>query len=234
MTTASRHLLCHTRLILRLLGPVLITGPLSASSHQASLYITVQAYNWASVAPQTLIAAEGEASRIFRDAGVTIAWLNCPLSIPGSQPAPICLEPCPEDRLAIRIIPEVPSRYSKTSVGVAFSEVYATIFFPRVDEYAKEGPATHSQILGHAMAHEMGHLLLGLASHARFGLMRGQWTAQDLQSMAMGALLFRPEQSVLIRQELLRRMRGLKNSPGSVGSGSSISGAVSQAASPSP
>jgi hypothetical protein len=108
----------------------------------------------------------------------------------------------------------MPVNLAKTSLGVALSEggIYATIYYPRVDEYAKAGSATHSQILGHAIAHEMGHLLLGPVPHARFGIMRGAWKAEDLQSITMGAFLFSPHQSALIRQTAMRRMRGQKNS----------------------
>ena len=37
-------------------------------------------------------------------------------------------------------------------------------------------------ILGHAAAHEIGHLLLGSNSHSPFGLMRARWSGQDLQN----------------------------------------------------
>ncbi|HET9318547.1 MAG TPA: hypothetical protein VFO27_02190, partial [Bryobacteraceae bacterium] len=148
----------------------------------------MQVYNWASVAPQILTTAEDDAARIFRATGVVVSWLNCPLSIPEAKANPICIEPCPPSRFAVRIISEIPANLAKTSLGVALSEsgIYATIFYPRVSEYAQERIATHSQILGHAMAHEMGHLLLGPVPHARFGIMRGEWTAENLQSITMG------------------------------------------------
>jgi hypothetical protein len=91
-------------------------------------------------------------------------------------------------------------------VALTESGIYATIFYPRVNEYAQERIASHSQILGHAIAHEMGHLLLGPVPHARFGIMRGEWTAEDLQSITMGAFLFSPRQSALIRQVAMRRL----------------------------
>jgi hypothetical protein len=45
-------------------------------------------------------------------------------------------------------------------------------------------------ILGHAMAHELGHLLLGTNSHSSDGLMRAQWNRGDLAEAARGNLLF--------------------------------------------
>lgn len=175
--------------------------------------IIVQVYNWASVAPQTLTAAENEAARIFREAGAAVSWLNCPLTIPEAQANPICIDSGPLRSIAVRIIPGVPTNRAITCLGVAFSEggIYSTIFYPRVHEYAEQRIATHSQILGHAMVHEIGHLLLGPVPHTRFGIMRGGWAAEDLRSMAMGALLFSPQQSVLIRQAATQRIRGQKS-----------------------
>lgn len=190
-----------------LLGTSLFTGPLLARSSHTSLGFTVQVYNWASVAPQILTAAEDETARIFRQTGVAVSWLNCPLSISEAEANPICIEPCPPSRLAVRINSEMPANLAKTSLGVALSDsgVYTTIYYPRVEEYAKAGIATHSQILGHAITHEMGHLLLGPVPHARFGIMRGEWTAEDLQSITRGAFLFTPRQSAVIRQAAMRR-----------------------------
>jgi len=207
MTTASGSLRFWKCLIAVLLSPNLFIRPILAQP-QTSPGITVQVYNWASIASPILMAAENEAFRIFHEAGITVSWLNCPVSVQEVEANPICLEPCPPSRFAVRIISEIPKNRAKTSLGVALSEngIYATIYYPRVDAYAKAGVATYSQILGHAVAHEMGHLLLGPAPHARFGIMRGTWTAEDLQSMAMGGFLFTPHQSALIRLAARQRM----------------------------
>jgi hypothetical protein len=80
-----------------------------------------------------------------------------------------------------------------------------TIFYPRVVEFAAQRIATRSQILGHVIAHEIGHQLLGSKTHASFGIMRGQWDAQDLRAASMGALLFSSRESSLIRDAVARR-----------------------------
>ncbi len=193
---------------LNVVGFDFVEGP------QTSPRITIQVYNRASVAPRTLAAAEAEADRIFRDAGIATSWLNCPLSISEAQANPICIEPCPPNRLAVRIIADAPADSAKMLLGVALSEggIYATIYYLRVDTNAKLQIAGHSQILGHAMAHEIGHLLLGPVPHTPSGIMRGQWTAEGLQSMAVGAIHFNPQQSALIRQAAMLRLR-VQNSP---------------------
>jgi hypothetical protein len=214
MTTASSYLRFWKCLMVVPIGTALLTRPLLAGGPPSNLKLTVQVYNSASVAPGTLIAAEDEGARIFREMGIAVRWLNCPLTISEAAANPICIAPVPPSRIAVRITSEMPANLAESSLGVAFTEtgIYVTIYYPRVEESAKEGIANHSQILGHAIAHEMGHMLLGPVPHSRFGIMRGAWTAEDLRSIAMGAFLFKPYQSVLIRQAAMRRMQGEKAS----------------------
>jgi hypothetical protein len=61
-------------------------------------------------------------------------------------------------------------------------------------------------MLGCAIAHEVGHLLLGPSSHSAGGIMRGEWGPKELQLALMGKLLFASQQSKLIRAEARRRM----------------------------
>ena len=184
----------------------------------------MQVYNSASVAPDILAEAEIEVTRIFRTTGITVLWLNCPLSESDAIANPVCIAPCPLNRLAIRINSEMPADLSENSLGLALTEtgIYATIYYPRVEEYVKRGVANRSQIMGHAISHEMGHLLLGPSAHARFGIMRATWTHEDLHSMAMGALLFSSRESRIMRGAIIQRMRSGENSGFSASSGASL------------
>lgn len=187
-----------------------------AKASRTNPEMIVQVYNWTAMPLQVLAAAEKEAARLFRAAGVTALWVNCRVSFGEAQADPICVAPCPPSRIAVRIIPELPADRANRSLGVALSEggIYATIFYPRVAEYAELRIATASQILGHAMAHEVGHLLLDAVTHARFGLMRGKWNFEDLRSIAMGDLCFSPQQSAVIQRAAMRRLYSGENSGG--------------------
>jgi hypothetical protein len=57
-------------------------------------------------------------------------------------------------------------------------------------------------VLAHAMAHEIGHLLLPYG-HSATGLMRADWNAKDLNLAIDGRLNFTSEQAELIRGQLL-------------------------------
>ena len=81
-------------------------------------------------------------------------------------------------------------------MGEALSLVeIANVFMNRVTEQAAIGEFSVSRMLGHAIAHEIGHLLLGDNSHSPGGIMVAPWSKQDLWRMSKGKLLFTHQES---------------------------------------
>jgi hypothetical protein len=76
------------------------------------------------------------------------------------------------------------------------------IFYPRVRAYSADLGMQASQLLGHVIAHEVGHLLLPLGAHSLAGVMRPEWDTKQVKSAAKGLLTFTPDQAVLIRERL--------------------------------
>jgi hypothetical protein len=60
-------------------------------------------------------------------------------------------------------------------------------------------------LLGAMMAHEIGHLLMGVNSHSREGIMSIPWDARKLQQINLGDLGFTPEQAATLKAEALHR-----------------------------
>jgi hypothetical protein len=54
-------------------------------------------------------------------------------------------------------------------------------------------------LLGYAMAHEMGHLLMPYPSHAATGIMHTDWDGADFVQMSGGTLGFTSGQASAIR-----------------------------------
>jgi hypothetical protein len=76
------------------------------------------------------------------------------------------------------------------------AECVALIPYPRVHELARNGSATVGLVLGHVIAHELGHLLLQRATHSAAGLMRA---TLDLRLAQQGRLLFTAPEAQAIR-----------------------------------
>jgi len=77
---------------------------------------------------------------------------------------------------APRIISRDPEALGYSDVDVqARRGTLATVFADRVHTLATERYFDEGTLLGRAIAHEIGHLLLGVVAHPKTGLMRGYW-----------------------------------------------------------
>jgi hypothetical protein len=77
----------------------------------------------------------------------------------------------------------------------------ADVFYAKFAAF-RQSPAELSTLLGYAMAHELGHLLLGTNSHSPTGLMRADWRTKDLIDMSQGGLRFSEEQARAMKAKL--------------------------------
>jgi hypothetical protein len=197
---------------------------LVASEGKSDLTMTVRVYDYAAVPPGTLRGAEEEASRILRAAGVELAWLDCPES-GGVAKNPACEPPLGATGIDLRILdPAMAARIKpgREQLGFALpsarlgSASDAWVFYHRVEQLAESKVADRAQILGHAIAHEVGHLLLGPDRHSSRGIMRANWDRGYLQDAARGQLLFTREQAEFIRAEVggRREQQKARQSPG--------------------
>jgi len=62
-----------------------------------------------------------------------------------------------------------------------------------------------NQLLGFAVAHEVGHLLLGTNTHAAAGLMRAVWSRSDIQRNHPADWLFTAADSLAMSRALRQR-----------------------------
>jgi len=204
------------------LGFLLVVASVGSARTQAtgsadpSLKITARVYSYAAVSRGTLLGAERESSRIFREAGVEVAWLDCPTSHAEEEKYSACAAPMGAMAVDLRVVPTSMAerlRSNGEEAGMALASARAGgasaawVFYQRVEELAESEVASPSQILGHAIAHEIGHVLLGPNSHSRTGIMRGNWDRGYLQEASQGQLLFTRDQAERIRAEVSTRIR---------------------------
>jgi len=190
--------------------------PLSLSEDKTgpSLRLNVRVFNYAQVLPQTWNLAQEVATRIFYRTGIETHWLQCSLSSEGRLTPFVCEQPMEPSDLVLRLVPvsaATRAQFGHATLGIAAqpekgTSGSASVFYNRVEQLARGGAASVAVILGHAAAHEIGHLLLGSNSHSALGLMRASWSRQDLQNAAAGDLLFTPEQAEAVKACALSRL----------------------------
>jgi hypothetical protein len=136
------------------------------------------------------------AAEIFARAEVEIGWVHCPARC-GRAPSP--------DQLILRM-----TRSPSTATGVGTSLIdpvlqagrLATVYVDQVDAMARRSNTDRVAILSRAIAHEIGHLLLGTTEHTRTGLMRGIWTAEELRRNHGEDWQFSPFQRTILRARI--------------------------------
>jgi hypothetical protein len=77
------------------------------------------------------------------------------------------------------------------------------VFYFRVVQRADQVGIHPGRLLGHVLAHEVGHLLG--ENHSSKGIMRGTWGPDDLKLMGFSILEFSTDQAKQLRAALLRR-----------------------------
>ncbi len=172
--------------------------------------IRVHVDNYSQASSTTLSRAEREAGRIFGEAGLRIVWLNCPVGSSPSVSGNPCQGPLEPTDIVLRIISEPAKNTFQDSVfGFAVVPLVASVYYDYAVHSAKIDAADFEVpiLLGCVVAHEIGHLLLGLNSHSGAGIMQRQWERKQIRQAMTGSLCFTPEQAKLIQAEMKTRMR---------------------------
>lgn len=187
--------------------------PLKAISEQA---LTIRLYDRADVPSRTLDRAMQDASRILATAGVDAVWQRGAAgareahTIDLSRPAAWkSAANGGRGYIVLGILRGVPAGYYPRALGYALPDaqigVNATIFYGRIERLNEPGAIDLSTVLGHVMAHEIGHVLLGSTEHCRIGIMKGSWSKADFQNSAAGSAEFTAPQCSAIRRHVRQR-----------------------------
>src|SRR5437016_7931888 len=165
----------------------------SLGAAEPGLKITVLVYNYAGVPAGVETQAEQEAERIYRHGRISIEWLDCPLSPEQVAQYPACQVAPGPTRLAVRILSKSMAeclRQEQDSFGFALYPedgsfaMVANVFSHDAEALARRRGLSQAVILGHLMAHELGHLLLGVRSHSASGIMHVPWQKKELEIIA--------------------------------------------------
>ena len=185
-TPPRRHADFERQLILKGLVVVVSTWFVSGSGAHAQAVaaqrVVVRSYNTIGLPLPILDHAESTVGDLLREAGIDSSWRNCRTTDgPSSQSRDLCDDVLNASEVIVRIV-RTPRAITDVEVlGYSHVDAYrrqgtlGTIFADRVRVLAAALRIDQGTLLGRAMTHEVGHLLLGTLEHSETGLMRGAW-----------------------------------------------------------
>jgi len=176
----------------------------SAHPLEQGMKVVVLIHNYAHLPSQVLSDAKDRTSLIFRKIGVEVAWADCPLANEDPTSYPECPAVVDATQLFLRIFPMTAAKVQDGGQAFVMARI-ANIFWNRVEEQAQRLNVSAPRLMGHTIAHELGHLLLGSNSHSPAGIMTARWDATTVTRICQEGLYFNHQQSELIRSEVRQR-----------------------------
>jgi hypothetical protein len=146
-------------------------------------------------------------------AGLQLAWAECAVGVAAPKGS-LCAGIVPTIDIQLRILNAGMAKGVGTTrdclgYAVVASGSVAAVYYHRAMELEMQGSASLPEILGTAMAHEIGHLLLAEPGHSSVGVMRANWDKGDLKMLARGRLIFTNSQveriALMARKRINRR-----------------------------
>jgi hypothetical protein len=149
--------------------------------------------------------AQKRASGLLADAGVTLEWRN------GRPPE----EEIGYQTLMIRFVPSAPADYRHGQLANALASALPygssseiSVFNDRVTGYLQSYSQTdRGKLLGHILAHEIVHILEGVARHSKTGLMTANWTWREMRVATTHGLRMAEEDKRLVSRGVEARRR---------------------------
>jgi hypothetical protein len=208
------------------LTSVAVTAAPLAAAPEAGPVVTLRTYNYAQVSDAEAADARHETASILREAGIGIEWMTCrvrPASIARHTPNDLdaglpCTEPFAKGReFMLRLMHGSHSQLGPvlrvSSLGTSILDrsqrtgVLMTLDLGPIRTIAERASIAMSELLGRAIAHEVGHLLLGSGVHSREGLMRAFWSQDELREAKPAHWRFSASEAARMRSGLTARGR---------------------------
>lgn len=157
-----------------------------AAEPEESATLDLQMRSEVRVPAYVLKQSQDEVTRIFAVAGLAVRW---------TETSP---------RVTVKIVAQVLGYDRKASgvMGVAQrtpNGYVAQIFFRQVQEFAYIYEVDLGTMLGHVIAHEIGHLLMPANAHSPTGVMQPYWDRALVRDASQGTLTFTAAQAARIR-----------------------------------
>jgi len=160
-----------------------------------------------------LFQAKGVTASILASAGVRVRWVG------GNPVQNECSEDASRITIAVRFSPTAPAESSRRALAAArpfaTSGVGIEVFLDRLRPMM-ERLSRPEVLIGHVLAHEIGHKLLRTDSHSPTGLMKAHWSNVETEQMTFQPMTFTPADAAQIRENLAGGCRLLAAAAGPI------------------
>jgi hypothetical protein len=112
------------------------------------------------------------ASRVLQEAGVRLKWRNDERA---------CIATGNGIVIEASIVTPADQNPGALASALPFERIHVVLFYDRV--LLTVAPAVVPYLLGHVLAHEIVHMLLGTDEHSASGVMKARWDNQDFDRM---------------------------------------------------
>jgi len=187
---------------------------MTVSGLAGTVMLVARLYDTSAVGRDGRLTVVQEGQRILKEAGVELVWLDCSDRRAAGTASDECLQPAGPRDLVVRIRAADGGGTNRTELGVALVHrsaeypVLATVFANRTEAVAADAGVNPLRLLGRAVAHEVGHLLLNRPTHGSRGLMRPVWTRVELQRDYASDWSFTAAEAVRMRKQAAARVGG--------------------------
>jgi hypothetical protein len=193
-------------------GALAALTPTIAMGHELTAHLVVRVYDSYGISGKEMTAAQEALRAILEPAGIAADWRDCEHIGAGARSGASCDHPLEPREILVRLVASGPAMPARV---LGFSSVggqqnagrLATVLADRVAAMAGRTQSEVGRLLGRVVAHEVSHLLIGTTAHSAAGLMRPNWSDEEVRSDRLMDWLLSWADAQQVRQALLDRPR---------------------------
>jgi len=169
--------------------------------------VTLLVFVETGVDQKAISMAEKATKSIFDHSGIELVWQLCEAG------RTVTDDPCSQQKgftqFRMSIVGARPGNTTEDMLG--YTHLFddgggvSGVYLPAAAELAARYQARLGDVLGAAIAHEIGHLLLGANAHSNDGVMFAHWGAKQFERIKINELNFASDQSKKLRTEVESR-----------------------------
>jgi len=170
--------------------------------------LAIRLYNFADAPTKLIDQASAIAGRMLAQAGVAVTWEAGPQNSLEGRLTDMSASPTTNNTrgyMVASVLKRAPVTFAPGALGyslpMARQGAHAMVFYDRVEKLSlslQVGSDT-SVLLGAAIAHEIGHVLLGSTEHSAKGIMKARWGPAEFRELACKDLRFASNEAPRLR-----------------------------------